>query len=755
MGEIWRAKNKKLKKKKMKKKAIVVLSLITVCWSWFFICNHVSAEGLIYISQVQITNGSGKTTEDFVELYNPGDAEFNLKGHRLVKRSANGTTDTLIKSWTSDTLVPSHGYYLWANSSYGAISVSPDATTTGTISDDNGIAIREGASDTGTIIDSVAWGNTNNTFLNISSENPGAGQSLLRSDFSSATGTFLIGASNPRNVASGGILPDPDPNPTGGGNPTPTTTPASTPPPTASGSQLIVPIKSDMVKISEILPNPSGDDSGQEKIELSNIGSETVSLNGWWFGDGVSAVPKSNAYQITDQSIAPGEFKVFTIPSKYFTLNNTGGETVNLYFADKTVADSVAYSEDAKENSSYQKFQDGWVWSAPTFGKGNFGSIKNSSGTSSVHINEFMANPFGSNEGNQWVELVNDSSETVNIKGYILDFGTGSTVSKNTYVFNEKAILPPLGFYVAYLPEDSVILPTATGTEQLRLFDPTGALVESFPSGNAPEGLSYSKTTAGMWEYKFSTPGKDNSFVPPDYRVIISEILPNPSPEEEEFIELRNVGDSNAQLKGMKLYIGTKIKTLDEFVLASGSFFTLYFDDLPAHLRNSGETIRLVDSYDREMSSITYLSAPKGQSYAYGETLAAYEWTELLTPDSTNQLVLAAATTVSSSRAVTAKPVSKKISSSELVSSKTNGEIQSANSELLKSVDELKQKVSELQETIETMANNIVTAPEAQASSKNGDEKPVHSWNFFGIGLIAFFGLVSILIWKNPFKSVQ
>jgi hypothetical protein len=124
----------------------------------------------------------GKTDNDFIELYNPTSLQIYLKGYRLVKRAQNGTSDTLIKSWTIGTPIPAYGFYLWANSGYTDISVITDATTSESISDDNGIAIRYGPNDTGAIIDSVAWGKAQNAFIegNAFPSNPSAGQSILR-----------------------------------------------------------------------------------------------------------------------------------------------------------------------------------------------------------------------------------------------------------------------------------------------------------------------------------------------------------------------------------------------------------------------------------------------------------------------------------------------------------------------------------------------------------------------------------------------
>ncbi len=150
----------------------------------------------ILISQVQISGGPGQTTNDFIEIYNPSGEEFNLKGHRLVKRTQTGASDTLIKSWTGDAFIPAYGFYLWANSGYSAIAALPDSATTASIADNNGIAIRSGPNDTGTVVDSVAWGNAENVFIENAafSENPGANQGLMRKSWQGGCGPSMFNA---------------------------------------------------------------------------------------------------------------------------------------------------------------------------------------------------------------------------------------------------------------------------------------------------------------------------------------------------------------------------------------------------------------------------------------------------------------------------------------------------------------------------------------------------------------------------------
>ncbi len=117
----------------------------------------------VVISQVQVTGGPGHTDQDFIELFNPTSASLNLKGYRLVKRTGSGTSDTTIKSWTSGATIPAYGFYLWANTNYKIVTA--DVTTSQTISNDNSIALRHGAEDTGTIVDAVGWGKASNSLV--------------------------------------------------------------------------------------------------------------------------------------------------------------------------------------------------------------------------------------------------------------------------------------------------------------------------------------------------------------------------------------------------------------------------------------------------------------------------------------------------------------------------------------------------------------------------------------------------------------
>jgi hypothetical protein len=237
------------------KRLITGLSAVLLLTAFFiFITSSFevfSATNHIVISEVQIAGTSG-VNEDFIELYNPTGSAYDLNGHRLVKRTASGTTDAAIKSWTSETLIPSHGYYLWANSSWTP-SVAADSSTSATLASNNGVALRQGSMNTGTIIDSVAWGSATNEFVETSvyPDSPGAGSSIERKpgetdplmgngeDTDVNSDDFLLRAvSEPQNSLSSlepvEVSPTPteEPTPTPTDEPTPTPTDEPTPTPT-------------------------------------------------------------------------------------------------------------------------------------------------------------------------------------------------------------------------------------------------------------------------------------------------------------------------------------------------------------------------------------------------------------------------------------------------------------------------------------------------------------------------------------------
>ncbi len=126
----------------------------------------------IVISQFQVTGDTpGNTANDeFIELHNTSSSSVDLNGYRLVYRSAGGTNDVAFVAWTTGTIIPVGGYYLIASTNYNG-SVTPNITYNPTTCScsmsvtGGGLAVRNGALNTGVIIDSVGYGSATNAFI--------------------------------------------------------------------------------------------------------------------------------------------------------------------------------------------------------------------------------------------------------------------------------------------------------------------------------------------------------------------------------------------------------------------------------------------------------------------------------------------------------------------------------------------------------------------------------------------------------------
>ena len=194
-----------------------------------------ASSSTIVISEVQL---SGLTADDeFIELKNLTNQDINLGDYRLVRRTSSGASDSNIKAFEVSDVIPANGYYLWTGNEWSG-AVTPDASTSGVLAANNGIALRLGALNTGSIIDSVAWGNSTNAFVEgtVFPNNPEPGSSLHRlgDDTDNNSVDFGLNAvSDPQNSQ---ILPSSTPTVSPSSSPSPTATPTQTEIPTSTPS---------------------------------------------------------------------------------------------------------------------------------------------------------------------------------------------------------------------------------------------------------------------------------------------------------------------------------------------------------------------------------------------------------------------------------------------------------------------------------------------------------------------------------------
>ncbi len=136
------------------------------------------------------------------------------------------------------------------------------------------------------------------------------------------------------------------------------------------------------LEIVKIVPNPAGNDSDGEIIEVKNSSGKKVGLKGWKIATGSD--DKIYNHPISDEfALNANETKTITREFSKFSLNNKAGK-VQLVMPDGKVVDEIEYSKDPPdslrdskragkiaEDEVYAKIDGEWKWIAPDAEKEN------------------------------------------------------------------------------------------------------------------------------------------------------------------------------------------------------------------------------------------------------------------------------------------------------------------------------------------------------------------------------------------------
>ncbi|MBI5530462.1 MAG: lamin tail domain-containing protein [Candidatus Doudnabacteria bacterium] len=742
---------------------VCALLVITGCW---FVASSAKAEGEpnhIVISQVQIEGDAAN--DEFVEIYNPTDGCITLDGWSLQYKSSSGNfpLTTANRKNIPKVIMPAHTYYLIGGSLYNGAALA-DATNTNfslsgsaagatifLVSSSAAVA----AADDISVVDKFGYGTSADSALLVptTSEKPAVDWAFMRTFYTNNNlGDFQVGISDPRNFLASAAGLSCNPPPSDGQN-----NDASTTPENVGGSNSTTTsstIKSLLVKIYKFLPNPAGEDVGSEWVEIKNLDSQEINLDGWLLDDKNSGTgPAADALALSG-NIAAGEIKRFVLPLEAFALNNSGGDEVNLYFSDKTLADTAAYSVVAYDDGVFE-FRDN-IWQPPTISSGSSGSSGSSSsgsavsylGSSNFKINEVFANPAGDDAGSEWVEIYNSSSATSSLNSYYLADGDSESWTSSAYAISAATSVPPTNYFVVLLPKDSLSL-NNTGKEKVKLFNPQKQLIDIVEYSDSPENRSWAKDQNGKWLFGLPTKGINNNLPPPQAQVVISEILPAPTGDQDEFVELYNAATTTTDLSGFVLKIGTREKVMAPGTqLSPNAFLVILADDLPVALRNAGQDLSLYDAYGRNIFSISYPKAQAGESYARSEA-GDFFWTGSQTPGETNQIVLAASDVVSaklSAENVKTTVTAKSFSEYNKLA-KENKSLSDRVVALESQIGELALAITNRQESPGVEQNEPVNNEQVPAAPKS----PLSSYKYLVLAILALVFLI-VLIKKYLFS---
>lgn len=230
-------------------------------------------------------------------------------------------------------------------------------------------------------------------------------------------------------------------------------------------------------------------------------------------------------------------------------------------------------------------------------------------------INEVMVNPEGKDTDNEWVELYNSTSSTIDLTGWYLDDDEGKSGAEE---FEEGTLIEPGAFLAIMGPG----LSFKNSDDVVRLLDPNKEPVQIIHYSEAEESQTYAKNDQGIFVWTpIITPGEKNQFPAPlkSYQsgdVTFERILPNPhgSDGENEKIVIKNHLDQAIDLRGWILEDGQEHQTdLSDFLLGPNASLILVGDTIGFSLNNSDESVTLYDGLGNEIDFLSWKKAGAGQ----------------------------------------------------------------------------------------------------------------------------------------------
>ena len=545
----------------------------------------------IVINEIQV---AGETARDeFVELYNPTNADIDISGWSMQYKSATGVSFTK-KNFIAGAVIPAGGYYLIAHGDFtGPVPDMSHRTISmgspgGNIYLVNSLDKLTIGYDSDQVIDHVAWG-TGNDPEGSAALVPTALSSINRSngqDTDNNASDFVIQASTPgqpnkdqesatNDQEETATEEESTENPV---EPDETTEPEEEKIENIDTEDEIVadPVESDetsdlgagpeepssdfpttgKVVINELIPNPEGLDSQGEWIELKNIDTKTIDLNSWQLAD----LSKSYTLSADDYSsllLEAGSYLVIPRTLSRLALNNTGREALSLVDSAGRVIDMVVYEGEIPENQSYARSASGFFWTT-TLTQGS---------------DNVITQPI--------IETVLEVDKTSNQKLENIEETENESINSDPQLITDN------------------------------------------PEGQA-DGTGFQ-------------PKSD----PQDYSsLIINELIPNPAGDDRqgEWIELYNKADLAIDLAGLK--VGDSSSKIYE--IASGSigaqdYYLIYRQVSGIALNNNGDAVKLWSPDGALIASTRYFgTAVSGEAYAFSRASGLWDWTVTPTPGEAN-----------------------------------------------------------------------------------------------------------------------
>lgn len=415
------------------------------------------------------------------------------------------------------------------------------------------------------------------------------------------------------------------------------------------------------VKISELLPNPVGDDAGREWIELHNTTDLVASLCGW------QLVIGGYSLSLDAKRIPPQGFLVITRNERMRSLTNERGSLVlmapiaSLYsdfidpssVSDRTAVHELQYTK-AREGMSYawHNVHEQFLWNEKKT-PGDSNEFSDDALASISHEGEILSGSITRVIDPITFDIVLDSPRPwigtySQVRVRLPDVRLLKTQHSN-WIFSEalkyeralyegKKVELHLGSVQrderGYIPS---LVYSKGSNIRYDIVHSGFAISESAHDASLVAAQeSAIRHARGIWaldEYAglkslvvdrhhllsstlVAKNDSENISESPDYRgkVIISELYPSPRPHstESEWIELMNTTSLDQFYRSLSLRIGKRTITLPPFHLPPHGFF-VYHVPKKSMLPNSGGIAELLIG-DTVLHSVTYDATPHGAS---------------------------------------------------------------------------------------------------------------------------------------------
>lgn len=324
------------------------------------------------------------------------------------------------------------------------------------------------------------------------------------------------------------------------------------------------------IRLSELFPDPDGNDEDGEFIEIMNASATDADVSGW-----ILESSSGKTFTLTARVAAFGRY-AFSYAVTRLPLSNAGA-TITLRNQSGAVVDAVTYPGPAKTGKAYARNGvEAWRWtSIVTQGSENAFDpepIPSPAPTTSapadepaappqaveapaapapdepvapvadhLRITEFLPDPAGSDDG-EWVELHNAGDAELPLNGFFLD-----DAEEGSTQFALSGIRIEAGGYALVHKSVSKIALNNTG-DAVRLLRADGSVMTSVHYAIAPEGKSYAFID-GAWEWT-AVPTPSGANIPaamsPDELAPAAPAQPGTSDEEPiEEANLDEVSDSD------------------------------------------------------------------------------------------------------------------------------------------------------------------------------------------------------------------